>query len=70
MIVEISKPFKHGSPMDRGSADRYYHRPCQPHWWPDGTGHGVMIPEEFMTSQQIAEYKHGWNNEEERKDWG
>ena len=27
----------HGSPKDRGSADRYYGRPFEPHWYPQGT---------------------------------
>jgi len=25
---------KHGSPQDRGSADRYYGRPYDPHFYP------------------------------------
>lgn len=29
---------KHGSPQDRGSADAYYSRRFDPHWWPEGTG--------------------------------
>ena len=35
----------HGSPFDRGSADSYYHRPRDPHYWPAGTGHGEQVVE-------------------------
>ena len=59
-----------GSPRDRGSADRYYGRPYDPHYYPYGTGKGVRVHQIFMTEQQIAEYKDGWDNEEDRKDWG
>ena len=60
----------HGSPQDRGSADRYYGRKYEPHWYPNGTGKGTRIPEELMSDDQIAEYKYGYQMEEDRKDWG
>ena len=60
----------HGSPQDRGSADRYYQRSYAPHYWPEGTGKGTSIPEELMSKSQIEEYHYGWMNEEDRKDWG
>jgi hypothetical protein len=61
---------KHGSPMDRGSADRYYHRPYNPHWYPEGTGKGSRIELRDMTVEQIVDYTKGYNEEENRKDWG
>lgn len=61
---------KHGSPADRGGADRYYGRPCQPHWYPAGTYKGQRIPEQEMTAQQVEEYTNAWKQEEDRKDWG
>ena len=61
---------KHGSPQDRGSADRYYQRPYEPHWWPNGTGKGEMVQQSEMTESQIEEYHYGWANEDDRKDWG
>tara|TARA_B100000575_G_scaffold292409_2_gene300684 strand:- start:295 stop:516 length:222 start_codon:yes stop_codon:yes gene_type:complete len=60
----------HGSPQDRGSADRYYQRPFDPHWWPDGTGKGIRVDKEEMSESQIDEYQFGWDNEEDRKDYG
>ena len=61
---------KHGSPMDRGSADAYYGRPYEPHWYPEGTGHGKRITEAEMTPDEIEAYRYGYMNEEDRKDWG
>lgn len=52
---------EHGSPYDRGSADSYYHRPCDPHYYPQGTGHGERITD--LTDEQVKEYLAGydWN---------
>ena len=61
---------KHGSPMDRGSADRYYGRPYNPHWYPEGTGKGSRIELRDMTVDEIVDYTKGYNEEEDRKDWG
>ena len=67
--IESSKLPAHGSPQDRGSADRYYDRPYTPHWYPEGTYKCDPITEELMSDDQIAEYKYGWDNEEFRKDY-
>ena len=34
---------KHGGPLDRGSADRYYGRPFDPHFWQEGTYIGKRV---------------------------
>lgn len=68
--IDSNKLPVHGSPQDRGSADRYYHRPFEPHWWPQGTGKGTRIEMVDMDSEQIVEYTYGFNHEEDRKDWG
>tara|TARA_B100001109_G_scaffold236031_1_gene216157 strand:+ start:450 stop:668 length:219 start_codon:yes stop_codon:yes gene_type:complete len=60
---------KHGSPMDRGSADRYYGRPFDPHYWPEGTNKGVRVERIDMTVDQIKDYEYGYNNETDRKEW-
>ena len=65
----IDKP-KHGRPMDRGSADRYYGRPYNPHWYPEGTGKGSRIELRDMSADEIVAYTKGYNEEENRKDWG
>lgn len=61
---------KHGSPRDRGSADAYYGRRPEPHYWPNGTLHGYKVTAEDMTAEEIADYYDGYDNEDNRKDWG
>lgn len=60
----------HGSPADRGSADAYYWRESDPHWWPEGTGKGIRIEQCDMLQSQIDIYMESYNNETERKDHG
>ena len=60
---------KHGSPRDRGSMDRYYHRPYNPHWYPEGTYQGKRIDAEQMSQEEIIEYHTGFIEEEDRKRW-
>lgn len=63
---------KHGSPYDRGSADSYYRRGPEPHWYPEGTYKGERVTEERMTAAQIAEYHAGFNFNEKMqnfKEW-
>lgn len=59
----------HGSPYDRGSADAYYMRGFDPHWWPEGTNHGKRIEADAMTEQQLKEYEAGWKEQTEYKEW-
>ena len=66
---EHSQP-AHGSPEDRGSADRYYGRPCKPHYYPNGTYNGYPITEEDMTPEQVEDYCTAYDEETDRKDWG
>ena len=47
----------HGSPWDRGSADSYYHRPRNPHYYPEGTCIGDRC--ESLTSDQVKAYLAG-----------
>ena len=62
---------KHGSLYDRGSADSYYRRGREPHWYPNGTYNGAAVLAE--TLEEIAEYEAGFRDNEESgnfKDWG
>ena len=54
----------HGTPYDRGSADSYYQRAPNPHWYPMGTGNGRRIEEYDMSSEEITEYFVGYNENE------
>ncbi len=63
----------HGGPFDRGSADSYYHRPRDPHWYPEGTYKGERITKDQMTPEQIQAYLAGYQYNEQfgdKKDWG
>jgi len=62
--------YRHGSPYDRGSADAYYGRKRSPHWYPEGTYNGVRIGPENMSNDEIAEYNLGYDDQDDRKDWG
>ena len=57
---------EHGSLYDRGSADSYYGRPRDPHYWPKGTGHGVKVTE--LNSVEVAEYLAGYEDNERSGD--
>ena len=59
---------KSGSPQDRGAADAYYGRPMKPHMYLGGD-QTQRIEEAKMTPQEIAEYKYGYNNQDDFKEW-
>ena len=64
---------RHGGPFDRGSADSYYHRPINPHYWPEGTGHGEKIEKAYMTDLEVSAYMAGYEFNEQfgnKKDFG
>ena len=55
----------HGSPYDRGSADSYYNRPRDPHWWPEGTHQGRRREMAEMTAEQVQAYLAGYQDNEQ-----
>lgn len=68
--VESAKLPRHGSPQDRGSADRYYGRQYDPHYYVGGSYMSDRVEKADMTEGEIAAYNYGWENEKDRKDWG
>lgn len=52
---------RHGSLWDRGTADSWYNRPQDPHWYPNGSYQGERIDQ--LNQYEIAEYLAGyaWN---------
>lgn len=60
---------EHGSPYDRGSADAWYSRQKDPHWYPQGSYEGERIGSESMTPLQLEAYNAGYDNEDGRKDY-
>jgi hypothetical protein len=64
---------RHGGPYDRGSADSYYRRGFQPHYFVGATYQSNAVTIENMTPEEIMAYKAGYDDNEEDgnfKDWG
>lgn len=64
---------RHGGPYDRGSADSYYRRGFQPHYFVGATYQSEVITIDDMTPEEIMAYKAGYDDNEEDgnfKDWG
>lgn len=63
---------RHGGPYDRGSADSYYQRGYEPHYYTGATYSTPRVDADKMTAEEIAAYKAGYEeNEAARnfKDW-
>ena len=62
---------RHGGLFDRGSADSYYGRLREPHWWTEGTGRGEKIVN--LNDIEIQEYHAGYDYNErygDKKSYG
>jgi hypothetical protein len=62
----------HGNAFDRGSADSYYGRRRDPHYWPEGTYKGTRVEAEQMTDSQLEAYHAGYDYNEQfgdKKSW-
>lgn len=57
----------HGSPYDRGSADRYYGRSPDPHKGGVGGGSGPRVTD--LTPDEVKAYMAGYKEETDRKVW-
>jgi hypothetical protein len=61
---------RHGGCFDRGSADSYYNRPIEPHYYENGTGTSEKVTE--LTEKEVGEYMSGyfWNEQfGDKKSW-
>ena len=70
--INLKDRTRHGGPYDRGSADSYYGRPINPHYWVLGTGRGSATPLS-EGEEGYDEYMAGYADNEvsgDRKDWG
>ena len=64
---------RHGGPQDRGSADSYYGRGFNPHYYVGATYSSDRVELADMTPEEIAAYTKGYNDNEDEgnfKDWG
>jgi hypothetical protein len=63
---------RHGGPFDRGSADSWYHRPRNPHFYIGDTHTSERISEGQMTPEEVQAYLAGYQWNEQfggKKDW-
>ena len=63
---------RHRGPHDRGSADAWYERPFDPHYFVGDTYNSEKVPWHKMTKQEIKEYTIGYEsvaNSGLRKEW-
>jgi hypothetical protein len=63
---------RHGGPYDRGSADSYYGRPFNPHYFVGDTHLSEKVSLEEMSPEEIVAYTKGYNDNEEfgsKKEW-
>ena len=61
---------QHGSLWDRGSADSYYGRPRDPHYYPKGTYVGERIGDLTPAEVQIYMDGYDWNEKHgDKKNW-
>ena len=56
---------RHGGPYDRGSADAYYGRPFNPHFYVGATYSSPRIDMAAMTAAEITAYTAGYREQEE-----
>ena len=74
ITIETRKNYdeRHGGPFDRGSADSWYHRPRNPHFYIGDTGSSERINEAHMSPQEVQAYLAGYQWNEQfggKKDW-
>ena len=60
---------RHGGPWDRGSADAYYNRPFQPHYFKGNTYNSERVERKDMSKEEIAAYTDGYSNQDAIKEW-
>jgi hypothetical protein len=63
---------RHGGAFDRGSADSWYSRPFDPHFYRGATHEGARVELKDMTVEEILAYTAGYRYNEEfggKKDW-
>jgi hypothetical protein len=62
---DVEYDSRHGGPFDRGSADSYYSRYAEPHYYVGPTGLSLRVEMEKMTKEEIDAYNAGflWNEE-------
>jgi hypothetical protein len=58
---------RHGGPYDRGSADSYYRRGINPHYYKGRTGYGEKVVD--LSAEEVNEYMTGYLDNEKAGDF-
>lgn len=58
----MMKNARHGGPYDRGSADAYYRRKYDPHYYTGATYSSTRVDGSNMTTEELMEYEAGWDD--------
>ncbi len=53
---------RHGGPYDRGSADSYYRRGYNPHYYVESTYSSKRVEAHEMTTAELQEYRDGYSD--------
>ena len=61
----VSYNDRHGGPFDRGSADSYYGRGIDIHYYVGATAQSDRVEGKDMTPEQIVEYMAGYEYNEQ-----
>ena len=70
VTFDKSETVRHGGPFDRGSADSYYGRGLQPHYYVGDSITSEIVEKSMMTKRELLEYYAGHEyNETVNKDW-
>jgi hypothetical protein len=56
---------RHGGPFDRGSADSWYSRGIQPHYYVGATAQSERIEGKDMTPEELTAYMAGYEYNEQ-----
>jgi len=65
----VLPPHRHGDPEDRGSADAWYGRPKDPHYYIGNSYSSPRVEKAQMTQDEIDQYNYGYDNEHGRKSY-
>ena len=61
----VSYNDRHGGPFDRGSADSWYSREREPHYYVGETGMSTRLEEVDMSEKEVADYNAGYDYNEQ-----
>ena len=63
---------RHGGPFDRGTADSWYGRPREPHYFVGDTYQTTRLDQVDMSAKEVADYLAGYEYNEQcggKKEW-